>query len=81
MKKRSTIRPDPLILNMTLSHVRNLISRLSTVHADLGAGHIGWANCECDLASILREFCDAIATHLGLPALQRDTRARIAKVK
>lgn len=59
-------RPDPVIIEMRLSQVRSLLSRLSSLHRELCGGHIGWGNCECDLATIMREFEGAIHNHLRL---------------
>jgi hypothetical protein len=58
-------RPDPVILEMRLSQVRELISRLGSAHSDLHE-HRGWSNCECPLADVLRELSNAILKHLGL---------------
>lgn len=68
VKRKHFPRPDPIILEMRLSQVRELIGRLGNAHSDLGSGtHRGWANCECPLADTLRELSDAICKHLGLP--------------
>jgi hypothetical protein len=67
MKRKRVSRPDPVILQMRLSQVRALMARLSSVHsAGSSSTHIGWGNCECDLAAITREFCGAIHNHLNL---------------
>jgi hypothetical protein len=79
MKKPKRVRLDPVILQMRLSQVRELVSRLSSIHSGGDSGtHIGWANCECDLAIILRELTSAIQKHLGLepffPTVQTDSQ-------
>lgn len=74
------MRPDPIILNMRLSQVRDLIARLSNIHATLdGATHRGWAHCECEMAKILREASDKIAEHLKLLPMDK-TESRAAKL-
>jgi len=60
---------DPVVISMRISQVRELISRLGHVHGSL-KGHLGWANCECDLAKTLRDFGGAIHNYLKLTPKQ-----------
>lgn len=66
LEQTLTSKPDPVILEMRLSQVRALMGRLGSLHSALPGSHIGWANCECDLAAIAREFCGTIHNHLEL---------------
>lgn len=78
MKRK--LRPDPVIIQMRLSQVRGWIERLSSVHSALSSYHRGWANCECDLAKVLREFSGAIHNYLKLTPAE-DTPYQVEEKK
>jgi hypothetical protein len=64
--RKSLPVPDPVILQMRLSHVRRLIEILSGMHSKFSPNHKGWAHCDCDLAQLLRGYSTAIGRHLKL---------------
>lgn len=65
-KRVRKVRLDPVIVEMRLSQIRELISHLGSIHSELHQ-HIGWSHCECELAQILRTYTNAIRNHLKLP--------------
>jgi hypothetical protein len=65
-------RPDPVILQMRLSHVRRLIIILAGMHSNRSLCHTGWAHCDCDLAQVLRGYNAAIGQHLNLELAEKE---------
>ena len=63
---------DPVKL-MTVAQLRLRLSELGAIHSSLGwkegminGSHRGWANCECSLAKLLRQYSDRILVLLKL---------------
>lgn len=42
-----------------LEAMRDRMEELSAIHASLPDGHMGWANCHCSLAQLLRKRSEA----------------------